>query len=61
VAQNDSQAMELQRELARQGAQTFAARRTLGKRLSLLEADSLSQGTSPFSSPLIARARELLR
>ncbi len=61
VAQNDSRAMEVQRELARQGAHTFAVRRTLGKHLSLLEAESLSQGTSPSSTPLIARARELLR
>jgi hypothetical protein len=61
LAQKDAQAMQVQRELAQQGAQTFAARRSLEKRLSLFEADNLAQGKEGLSSPLIARARELLR
>lgn len=61
LANKDPAAMQLQRELAQQGARTFEARRTLEKRLSHLEADSLGSGTDGLSSPLIARARELLR
>jgi len=61
VAKQVPGAMDVQRELAAQAAQTFAARRSLARRLSMLEAESLGRGSAGLTSPEIARARELLR